>query len=267
MQNPPFTLYWHRAGNKPSGIEAVVRAARTPRTVAGRPLRHGVECDLKWAEHDGAPLLYLHHGLTGLRRLPTDDVLLRVARGEVSRLDASLALPGAAGLLWMVEVKRGHGPQQEALRACVELFRSQSAVDRLLFASSALPVLADLRAAHPGVGTGLFVGWTFRDGRALQVPKLGVRRALRQGVLLDAAALVDVDLLIPTHPLTAGRASPKPQAPLARRWKDVERFAAAGLAGAFAYFDPAASPGRNVAPAGAFEGEQGSTAQPDEACT
>ena len=235
----PFTVYWHRAGNSAAGIESVVRAARTPGTVAGRPLRHGVECDLKWTVHDGAPLLYLHHGLTGLGRLAAAAVARRSQSGDLLRLDAALMLPGVSSLFWMVEVKRGHGPQQQALRACVDLFRSHGAQDRLLFASSALPVLSDLRQAHPDVQTGLFVGWTFRDGRVLHVPKVQLRRARHLGAALDPDTLTEVDLFIPTNPLVAGRAGPRPQAPLARSWRDVERFAAAGLAGAFAYFQPA----------------------------
>ena len=238
MQHAAFTIYWHRAGNSVAGIQAAIRAARNTRTVAGRPLLHGVEADLKWALHNGSPLLYLHHGLTGLGRLSAATVAKRAAQGALLQLDAALNLPGATALHWMVEVKRGHGSQLDAIWACVALFRTQGALDRLLFASSALPVLSDIRAAHPQVQTGLFVGWTFRDGRVLHVPKVQLRRARRDGAVLDPNTLSQVDLFIPTNPLAAGRSGPRPQAPLARSWRDLERFAAAGLAGAFAYFEP-----------------------------
>ena len=246
-----FTLWWHRAGNNAKGIEAVLHAAREDEaaTVSGRPVRHGVECDLKWtpdAHAQGAPLLYLHHGPTGLERLSRAQVERRAAAGEVLLLGDALARPGAAELAWMVELKRGHGPTAAAVSACVATFDRHEARSRLLFASSSLAVLQGVREAHPDVQTGLFVSWIFRDGRVLQVPKVELTSGLRRGLVHRAESLAPVvDLVICTNPLAAGRALPAgiAQAPIARSLQTVRAFAEAGISGAFTWFPPCALSG------------------------
>ncbi len=246
-----FTLWWHRAGNSAKGIDAVVHAARedSAAAIAGRRVRHGVECDLKWtpgAHAQGAPLLYLHHGPTGLERLSRAEVERRAAEGELLLLGDALARPGAAELAWMVELKRGHGPTAAAVSACVAAFDRHEARSRLLFASSSLAVLEEVRAAHADVRTGLFVSWIFRDGRVLQVPKVEVASALRRGLVHRAESLAAVvDLVICTNPLAAGRALPTgtAQAPIARSLSSAHTFAKAGLSGAFTWFPPSAVSG------------------------
>jgi len=241
----PFLVLWHRAGNDVAGIRAAARVARDGRlTLAGRPLRHGVECDLKWAEdaaQGGAPFLYLWHGPTGRERHSLEEARRRAGDGRVLALDDALALPEAQELDFMVEVKAGHGSQDRALQATGEAFRAKGLAHRLLFAASSLPILEDARRLVPDAATLLFATHVTAGGRALHVPKVDVLRGLRRGLLVGRQDLGAVDALSPLGPFgrarTLGAGGPA-SIPRAGSWDEAEGYAKAGLRGAFTYWEP-----------------------------
>jgi hypothetical protein len=239
-----FLVYWHRAGNSLAGLDAVARARRTLSVLDGRPVRHGVECDLKWT--GSPPHLYLYHGPTGLERLSLVEARRREAAGEIVSLEAALDRPDAGEIDYMVEVKRGHGERRAAIAACVDAFVRRGLGDRLLLAASSLGVLEELRADHGAnvnerslkLSLALFVTHIFGDGRVLHVPKIGIWSGLRRGIVLGPEKLAAVDLVACVSPLAAGRPCPRPQTPIARSPEQVRRLAALGMRGAFAYFEP-----------------------------
>lgn len=239
-----FTIYWHRAGNTAAGVDAVHAARRaSPPEIAGRPLRHGIEADLKWqpGSRVGAPHLYLYHGPTGLERLSLAEARRREAAGAIISVEALLARPDAAEIDYMIEIKRGRGDRAEALAACVDAFARRGIRDRLLFASSSIATLEDLARAHPDVPRLLFVSHLGKDGRrALHIPKIDVLRGLLRGPWIRVAGLDGAASAISPLGLFGRTAIPAEvrQFPRTTGVEETVAMLRAGMAGAFAYFEP-----------------------------
>ena len=213
--------------------------------MAGRPVRHGVECDLKWTMPAGRGdlHLYLHHGPTGRERLGRGEVRRREAAGRLISLEAALDLPDAGALDYMVEVKRGHGPRAEAVSACVEAFERRGLSRRLLLAASSLPILEEAGRLHPDVPRCLFVSRVFPGGRALHVPKVEVLRGIASGIVLGPRALSRIDAISSLGPLKSRRRRPRGrpiEIPCVSSLASICASLAAGDAGVFAYTRPVA---------------------------
>lgn len=250
-----FAVFWHRAGNSTRGLDAALAANRDgPRAIAGRRVRHGVECDLKWAWEAGEPLLYLHHGLTGLERLQASDVRAGAARGEILLLEALLARPGAERLDYMIELKGGPGAPAGPLRRLADLVRARALAERVSIVASSLALLEDARGAFPEAPRGLFVWCVTPGGRILHVPKLAIRRSLGRGFVLapggTKAAEAAVSFAVATHFFGTSAEAHLARERRARAggtaWipgtvRDraaLEGLARGGARGAFAYMEP-----------------------------
>jgi hypothetical protein len=242
----PFVVFWHRAGNSRAGIQGVQEARRlSPPEAQGRPIRHGVECDLKWTAgaRPGHLHLYLHHGPTGRERLSPAEAWRREEAGRLISLDAALALPEADALDYMVEVKRGHGPRAEAIAACVEAFARRGLTRRLLLAASSLPILEEARRGHPDVPRCLFVSRMLASGRVFHVPKVEVLGGLARGIILGPRALRRVHAVSSLGPFKSRRRGPRDhpvEIPCVSSLAAIQKSLAAGDAGVFAYARPTA---------------------------
>jgi len=242
----PFTLFWHRLGNDRRGVAAVVAArAAGPATLAGRPLRHGLELDLKWTDDGGRPLLYGYHGPTGRQVLGP-----AAARRRALPLEALFALPGAIELSYLIELKRGHGPAEAALERLAALLAAAGVAERTWLAASSLALLDAAAAILPDRPRVLF-GSPFGAGdRVLHKPTTRIRASLAAAGLAPRLTAGRVQLLCPIGLRERALARHRALARAARargldylpgrvvRAPLLAGLAAEGLPGAFVYSEP-----------------------------
>ncbi len=199
-----FALYWHRYGNTRAGVEAVHdAAARAPATLAGRPVAHGVELDLKWANTPRGPLLYAWHGPTGRERLGADRARRWAAQGRVALLEELLDDERAHDLRWLVELKNGDGPPAPALAAFADLARRAGLSGRVWLAASSLLLLGVAREVAPELPRVLF-GWPAPGGRVWHRPTTRTLASLAERGLAPTLTTGELDLLCPIGLLPAG---------------------------------------------------------------
>lgn len=247
----PFPLLWHRAGNAAAGLAAVQAARRaSAAALAGRPLVHGVELDLKWAREGGRLQLYFHHGPTGRERLSAAGARTRARRGDALLLEELLATDEAEALHYLVELKRGEGPPAAAVGALRAAFERRGLAARTWIAASSLALLRDAALAWPEAPRVLFARSLPGAARVLHVPTTYTRRGLRAFGLAPTLAPGAVDLLCTIGLLAKGpeRHRAYAAAALARgvgylpgrvtRCADLAPLAADGHAGAFMYAAP-----------------------------
>jgi hypothetical protein len=154
----PFDLFWHRLGNAPDGVAAVLSAAgrgptELPTPGGARALRHGLELDLKWAADGDGVLLYAWHGPTGRERLSASRARRWAGDGRLLLLDA--LLDRAADRPLLVELKCGDGPPEAALEALGVALERRCA-RRALVAASSLELLAAAGRVLPALPRVLF---------------------------------------------------------------------------------------------------------------
>lgn len=176
----PFVLFWHRYGNAAAGVRAVANLANgAPESLAGRPVVHGVELDLKWTRTPQGPLLYAWHGPTGRERLRAGAVRRRARAGRLVLIEQLPELDPAGRLRYLVEIKRGHGSAEQALERFARWAAETGLRERVWFAASSLELLLAARRVAPEVPRVLF-GATLGDGRVLHKPTTYVLRSLRR---------------------------------------------------------------------------------------
>ncbi len=179
LSAPPFDLFWHRLGNSPAGVEAVLAFA--PATFAGRPVRHGLELDLKWAvEAGGSPLLYAWHGPTGRERLSASRARRWAGEGRLLLLDA--LLERAADLPLLLELKCGDGPPEAALAALAAALE-RCCARRALVAASSLELLAVAARVLPATPRVLFAAPAGADRVHHRPTTYTVQSLVRHGVV------------------------------------------------------------------------------------
>ena len=235
-----LVLFWHGAGNHEERLEAVLAQ---PEERFGRRLRHAVECDLKWDLDDEEPLLFLHHGSTGLSRPAAPAVRDR----GVMTPERLFGRRGAERLDYMVEIKTGRGPRRRAIARFLEIVRTRGLDDRVMVAASSLPLVRELRREHPGLLLGLFVVDALEGGRVLNVPFVDLPRSLGAAGRLGRADLGGVDLVIGAGPIWQPPSAHVAQLQRARReglvmipgpvraMKGLSSLATAGAQSAFLY--------------------------------
>ncbi len=249
----PFLALWHRAGNSARGMAAVQAARRASlASLADRPLRHGVELDLKWTRDGGRLLLYFHHGPTGREVLDAGAARRAAAAGRALLLPALLDLPEAEALHYLVELKQGHGPPAEALRELRRAFEARGLARRTWFAASSLELLSCAAEVWPGAQRVLFGRPLAGSARVLHAPTTRTWRGLRAFGPAPRLAPGLVDVLCPIglvhksprrHRGLAAAARAREAAYLpgrVTRLSDLQRLARDGHAGAFLYAAPAA---------------------------
>lgn len=180
MAAEEFVLYWHRRGNDRAGLAAVHAArerATATQTLAGRPVAHGVELDLKWTA-DG--LLYAHHGPTGRERLSPVEVRRRAAAGDGAALiDDLLDHDAARDLRYLVELKRGDGDPGPAIEAFARAVEARGLSARAWLASSSLLLLRHAAERAPALPRVLFADPPGQDGVVPHRPTVYIRESLR----------------------------------------------------------------------------------------
>jgi hypothetical protein len=245
----PFVLFWHRQGNDLSRVDALHTARRAgPAVLAGRPLAHGVELDLKWTS-DG--LLYAHHGPTGRERLTAATARRRAAVKDdgVVLIDDLLSAPDAGELHYLIELKRGEGDPAAALGSLARVVEERGLGDRAWIAASSLLLLRVAAERAPALPRVLFADAPAADGSVAHRPTTYIRESLREYGLspIPPAGLV-------THVCTIGLVA-RPAAIHARRAEAarahglgylpgrvttpglLDALAAQGAPGAFVYMD------------------------------
>ncbi len=247
----PFLLFWHRSGNTPQGVEDVHAAAQHgPRSLAGRPVTHGVELDLKWTLTPEGPLLYAHHGPTGRERLSATHVRRRAARGEIHLLVELLAAPRARSLHYLIELKRGHGPAEDAIVELMALLERYGIAGQAWIAASSLELLTMVRRVAPELPRVLFGSPLGRGQLVLHRPTTYIWTSwLRHGMTVRLP-VGDVQWLCPlglpvksleAHNRSADAARQRGLGYLPGRvtsWETLEGLSASGFGGAFVYFPP-----------------------------
>jgi hypothetical protein len=199
-----FILFWHRLGNSRDGIRAGA-AWLIPRHLreCGRRIHVGVEGDLKWSKTSRGFVFYFYHGRTGLD-------LVRDANQISSLRESGLLLPlfdipsidTDGRLLHLLEIKAGEGPFAASIPALAEAIVSIGLAGRVVFASSSLSHLQDLKAALPGGCRTMLFSQACLGGHAfLHLPKVDLRRNLRRGLFLRVDDLEYVDMVCNTGPL------------------------------------------------------------------
>ncbi len=249
----PFPLLWHRAGNAAAGLAAVQAARRASAAIlAGRPLVHGVELDLKWAREAGRLQLYFHHGPTGRERLSAARARARALRGDALLLEDLLAADGAEALHYLVELKRGDGPPAAAIAELRAAFEGRGLAARTWIAASSLDLLREAALAWPEAPRVLFARSLPGATRVLHLPTTYTRRGLRAFGLAPALAPGAVDVLCTIgvvakdprrHRAYAAAAAARGVGYLpgrVTRCADLPQLAADGHAGAFMYAAPCA---------------------------
>lgn len=248
---PPFDLFWHRLGNTPAGVEAVLGlAGRAPVALARRPVRHGLELDLKWArEQDGALLLYAWHGPTGRERLSASRARRWAKDGRLLLLDA--LLDRAADLPLLLELKVGDGPPEVALEALAAALERRCA-RRALVAASSLDLLAAAARACPAAPRVLFAAPAGTDRVHHRPTTYTVQSMVRHGVVPRLApGMADLLCTLGLRPRSLADHRRLAEAARARgvgylpgrvaAVAEAEALAAEPeLEGAFVYADPAA---------------------------
>lgn len=243
-----FVLSWHRHGNTLAGLAAVrAAAARGPSALAGRPLAHGVELDLKWA----GPLLYAWHGPTGRERLSAARARARAADDRLALVDDAY-LERARDLPLLVELKAGVGPADRALEALAALAARHAA--RVWLAASSLDLLALARRVWPDALRVLFAS-PAPGGRVWHRPTTSTARSLLRRGLAPRLSPGEVDLLCPLglRPASVGVHAHRAEAARARGLAYLPGRVASGevlaalaadgrLPGAFVYAAAAAWP-------------------------
>ncbi len=232
-----LVLFWHRAGNDAEGLNAVL--SQTTR-LHGRTLRHAVECDLKWDLEGREPLLFFHHGLTGLSRPRRSKV---EARGWLT-LDQLLARPRADELDYMFEMKGGRGSSREAVTRLVRAMEDRGLGHRFVIAASSLPLLRDLRRDNEALLLGLFVVHTRIDGLVVNVPFIDLPRSVSAAGTLRPVDLGGIDVVVGSGPLGRGESVWRPAmegltlipGPIGGV-EGVERLAREGSQSGFIYFN------------------------------
>lgn len=248
LSRPPFDLFWHRLGNAPAGV-AAVQALGQGATLAGRPVRHGLELDLKWArERGGALLLYAWHGPTGRERLSASRARRWAGDGRLLLLDA--LLDRAADLPLLLELKTGDGPPEAALEALAGALERRCA-RRALVAASSLDLLAAAARACPAAPRVLFAAPAGADRVHHRPTTYTVQSLVRHGVvprlapgtahLLCTLGLRPRPLLDHRRLAEAARARGLGYLPgrVASRAEAEALAAEPELPGAFVYADPA----------------------------
>lgn len=241
-------------GNGLARLDAV--RALGPATLAGRPVRHGVELDLKWTA-DG--LLYAYHGPTGRELLSSRAARARARGDGAALLDELLARDGAAELGWLVELKRGAGPPGPALEALARAVERAGLAGRAWLAASSLLLLRVAAERAPALPRVLFADPPGPDGRLLHRPTTCIRESLAAfglsvrppaGLVQHVCTIGLRERGAEVHAARAAAAAAHGLGYLpgrVSRRETLEALAAAGAPGAFVYADPAGWP-RLVAP-------------------
>lgn len=160
------TLAFHRCGNSLEGLAAVERLSQNGSFLEDRlkadfsmkesvTPRFAVEGDLKWC----GDLLYLHHArLTAGKPLKSKEEIYRKAEaGKVLLFED--AIKKYPHIRFIIDVKNGYGPLDEALQQSVESVKRHGDLDNYWVLSLRSWKTNEIKQALPDVKVGTYYQW------------------------------------------------------------------------------------------------------------